>query len=173
MSSREPCKHCYYFCFTKQLMTLFICMYVHCIGYRQRSVSVVMAPEPHSKSSFNLFFSVCLKREKILVEICSKVHEWIFFLCSHDFCLSNSPEWSNSFPMKKTSKHLRLGIARKNIFVKCGFMAQVVFTVFALQNGLWPAKDSKTFNCGLIPTTEGPDTRYSLPKSPTKRVPIT
>ena len=25
-------------------------MYVHCIGYRQRSVSVVMAPEPHSKS---------------------------------------------------------------------------------------------------------------------------
>ena len=52
-------------------------------------------------------------------------------------------------------------------------MAQVVFRVFALQNGLWPAKDLKTFNCGLIPTTEGPDTRYSLPKSPTKRVPIT
>ena len=36
-------------------MTLFICMYVHGIGYRQMSVSVVMAPEPHSKSSFNLF----------------------------------------------------------------------------------------------------------------------
>ena len=38
---------------------------------------------------------------------------------------------------------------------------------------LMPAKGSKTFNCGLIPTTEGPDTRYSLSKSPTKRVPIT
>ena len=53
LSSREPCKHCYYFCFTKQLMTLFICMYVHCIGYRQRSVSVVMALEPRSKSSLS------------------------------------------------------------------------------------------------------------------------
>ena len=86
-------------------MTLFICMYVHCIGYRQRSVSVVMAPEPHSKSGFNLFCSVYIsKREKILLEIYSKVHEWIFFLRSHDFCLSNSPEWSNSFPMKKNIK---------------------------------------------------------------------
>ena len=27
--------------------------------------------------------------------------EWIFFLCSNDFCLSNSPKWSNSSPMKK------------------------------------------------------------------------
>ena len=126
-----------------------------------------------SKSSFNLFFSVYLKREKILVEICSKVHEWIFFLCSHDFCLSNSPEWSNSSPMKKWIKTFVPWYSQENIFVKCGFKPQVVFRVFALQNGLWPAKDSKTFNCGLIPTTEGPDTRYSLPKSPTKRVPIT
>ena len=154
-------------------MTLFICMYVHCIGYRQRSVSVVMAPEPHSKSGFNLFCSVYLKREKILLEIYSKVHEWIFFLRSHDFCLSNSPEWSNSSPMKKWIKTCVPWYSQENIFVKCGFKPQVVFRVFALQNGLWPAKDSKTFNCGLIPTTEGPDTRYSLPKSPTKRVPIT
>ena len=86
--------------------TIYICMYVHCIGYRQRSVSVVMAPEPHSKSGFNLFCSVYLKREKILLEIYSKVHEWIFFLRSHDFCLSNSPEWSNSFPMKKKHQNI-------------------------------------------------------------------
>ena len=44
------------------------------------------------------------KRKKILLEICSKIHGWIFFLCSHDFCLYNSPEWSNSFPMKKNIK---------------------------------------------------------------------
>ena len=84
--------------------TIYICMYVHCIGYRQRSVSVVMAPEPHSKSGFNLFCSVYLKREKILLEIYSKVHEWIFFLRSHDFCLSNSSELSNSSPIKKNIK---------------------------------------------------------------------
>ena len=37
-----------------------------------------------------------------------------------------------------------------------------------------PAKGWQVLiNCGQWPTTGGPDTRYSFPKSPTKRVPIT
>ena len=111
------------------------------------------------------YFWDCWFAQKFMSEYSSYVP--MIFVCPIPQNEVILPQWKNK------SKHLCLGIARKIFFVKCGFMAQVVFTVFALQNGLWPAKDSKTFNCGLIPTTEGPDTRYSLPKSPTKRVPIT
>ena len=60
-------------------------------------------------------------------------------------------------------------------FVKCGYIAEVVTHVLPdkIVYKLMPAKGRKTFNCGQIPTTGGPDTRYSFPKSPTKRVPIT
>ena len=47
-------------------------MYVHCIGYRQRSVSVVMAPEPHSKSSFNLFLVYILKEKRFYWKFAQK-----------------------------------------------------------------------------------------------------